>query len=215
MTDEMYSPFNSALLLIDVVNDMLADDGKNASQLGPMLARLDVKRALQRLLHGARAAGLKVFYVKPGIDEHSFAGVPALLPSLRRAIDGKIMWKGTYGAEFYPPLRPQVGDLVTTEHRQFNGFMGTNLETLLRENRIEKVILAGLTSHTTVEGTGRHAMENGYHVTFLKDAVADFTEAAHRGAVELSFPSFGHRVLTVDEFLGLVDVTAGSEHVAD
>ncbi|WP_201782076.1 cysteine hydrolase family protein [Pseudomonas sp. RIT-PI-q] len=74
----------------------------------------------------------------------------------------------------------------------------------LQEQGIEKVILAGLTSQTCVEGTGRDALEAGYHVTFLKDAVADFTEEAHRAALEISYPTFGHETLTIDEFLNAV-----------
>jgi nicotinamidase-related amidase len=66
------------------------------------------------------------------------------------------------------------------------------------------VIIAGLTSQTCVEGTGRDALEAGYHVTFLSDAVADFTEAAHRAALDISYPTFGHETLTVDAFLDAV-----------
>jgi nicotinamidase-related amidase len=44
-------------------------------------------------------------------------------------------------------------------------------------------------------------LETGYHLTFLKDAVAEFTDEAHRAALEISYPTFGHAVLTVDEFL--------------
>lgn len=65
----------------------------------------------------------------------------------------------------------------------------------------KKVVLAGLTSQTCIEGTGRHALEAGFHVTFIKDAVADFTEAAHEAALTISYPTFGHDVLTVTEFL--------------
>jgi nicotinamidase-related amidase len=75
----------------------------------------------------------------------------------------------------------------------------------LREHRIEKVVLAGLTSHTCVESAGRHAHEEGFHVTFLTDAVAEFTEEAHAAALNLSYPTFGHEVVTIDEFLGALD----------
>jgi hypothetical protein len=34
--------------------------------------------------------------------------------------------------------------------------------------------------------------------------VAEFTQGAYDGAFTLSFPSFGHAVLTIDEFLGSV-----------
>jgi nicotinamidase-related amidase len=56
-----------------------------------------------------------------------------------------------------------------------------------------------------VEGTGRDALEAGYHRTFLSDAVADFTEQAHRAALDVSYPKFCHETLTVDEFLATVE----------
>lgn len=205
MTDERYALANSALILIDVLNDFLADDGKLAGQIGPMLDKLQLKPNLERLLAGARRAGLRVVYVPHGIDEHSFDDIPHLLPRMQFALDNQVFWKGSYGADFYAPLRPQPGDLVIRQHRQFNGFIGTDLEEQLRAGGIQKVILAGLTSHTCVEGTGRYAMEAGFHVTFLKDAVAEFSEAAHQGALELSYPSFGHAVRTIEELLGLIE----------
>jgi nicotinamidase-related amidase len=94
---------------------------------------------------------------------------------------------------------------VISQHRMFDSFIGTDLESRLRAHGIENVIIAGLTSQTCVEGTGRHALEAGYHVTFLKDAVAEFTEQAHRAALDISYPTFGHEVLTISEFLGRVE----------
>lgn len=208
MTDEPYALDNSALILIDVLNDLLADDGKLAGQIGPMLEKTNLKANLRRLIKGARNAGLKIIYVPHGIDAHSFDDIPRILPRMQSDIDNQVMWKGSYGADFYPEFAPQEGDIVISQHRQFNGFMGTDLQEKLQEQGIEKVILAGLTSHSCVEGTGRHAMESGYHVTFLKDAVSEFTEAAHKGAIELSYPSFGHKVLTIDEFLPMIAASA-------
>jgi nicotinamidase-related amidase len=43
--------------------------------------------------------------------------------------------------------------------------------------------LPGLTSHTCVESAGRHALDEGFHVTFLTDPVAEFTEEAHKAAI--------------------------------
>jgi hypothetical protein len=56
----------------------------------------------------------------------------------------------------------------------------------------------------------------GYHLTFLKDAVVEFTDEAHRAAIEISYPTFGHEVLTIDEFLPLIrrvgSSTAAASH---
>ncbi|MFM0088822.1 cysteine hydrolase [Paraburkholderia sediminicola] len=202
-----YSTQTTALVLVDVLNDFLAEDGKLNSMIAPMLEQTTLVENLKRLLHGARSAGVKIFFSPHGIDEHSFDDVPHVHPRFQFGIDNQVFWKGSLGADFFAPLRPQAGETIISQHRMFDSFIGTDLEQQLRANGIEKVVLAGLTSQTCVEGTGRHALETGFHVTFLKDAVADFTELAHRAAIDVSYPTYGHEVLTTDEFLKAV-VTA-------
>lgn len=196
-----YPRNTSALILVDVLNDFLSDDGKLNEQIKPMVDKMDLKTNLQRLLDGARAAGLTVVYAPHGLDEHTFEGLPYLLPRFQYAKGIEVFWKGSKGADFYEPLKPLPGEFIASRHHMFNSFMGTDLNDHLKAKGIEKVILAGLTSQTCVEGTGRHALESGYHVTFLVDGVAEFTEKAHLAATEISYPSFGHEVLTISSFL--------------
>jgi nicotinamidase-related amidase len=201
MAENGYSTQGTALILVDVLNDFLAEDGKLAGQIGPMIKKLGLKANLQRLLDGARGAGVKIIYSPHGVDEHSFDDVLHIHPRFQFGLDNKVFWKGSYGGDFYPPLRPRAGEIVLRHHRMFDSFIGTDLHDQLRANKVEKVVLAGLTSQTCIEGTGRHALEAGYHVTFLRDAVAEFTEKAHQAAIEISYPTFGHAVITIDEFL--------------
>lgn len=204
MSSPTYPRSTTAVIFIDVLNDFLADDGKLSGMIGPMLKELNLKANLQRLLGEARKAGMKIFFAPHGVDEHSFDDVPHVHPRFQFGLENQVFWKGSYGDEFYPPMQPQDGEIIISHHRMFDSFIGTDLEQQLRAHGIEKVVLAGLTSQTCVEGTGRHALEAGYHVTFLKDAVADFTEQAHRAALEISYPTFGHETLSIDEFLSYV-----------
>lgn len=87
----------------------------------------------------------------------------------------------------------------------FDSFVGTDLDRRLKAHGIERVVLAGLTAQTCVEGTGRHALEAGYHVTYLTDCVAEFTEAAQRAAIDVSYPTFGHAVVTSEAFLADIE----------
>ena len=203
-----YPTSTSALILVDVLNDFLSDDGKLNEQIKPMVNKMDLKANLKRLLDGVRKAGLKVIYAPHGLDEQTFEGLPYLLPRFEYAKGIKVFWKGSKGADFYEPLKPQEGEFIASRHHMFNSFMGTDLNDHLKANGIEKVILAGLTSQTCVEGTGRHALESGYHVTFIVDGVAEFTEKAHLAATEISYPSFGHEVLTNTDFLKTIEKPA-------
>ncbi|MFE5140609.1 isochorismatase family cysteine hydrolase [Streptomyces fagopyri] len=207
MSAPTYPHARTALVLIDPLNDFLAEDGKLSGQIGPMLERTDLRAQLIRLAEAARRAGVTVFYAPHGLHEGVFEDVRHVLPRFRFAVDNQVFWEGTHGADFYPALHPQEGDVVVSRHHMFDSFSGTDLQDQLAARGIEYVVLAGLTSQTCVEGTGRHALEAGYHVTFLTDAVADFTEEAHRAALEISYPTYGHEVTTIDEFLAAVEAS--------
>lgn len=208
MNAPVYPVASTALILIDVLNDFLADDGKLHPQIATMLRHTKLIDQLKHLLAGARAAGVTIFFAPHGLDAHSFDDVAHVHPRFQMALEHQIFWKGSYGADFFAPLKPQAGEIVIEQHRMFDSFMGTDLERQLRARGIERVVLAGLTAQTCVEGTGRHALEAGFHVTFLKDAVAEFTEAAQRAAIDVAYPVYGHATLTVDEFLAGVRQTA-------
>lgn len=208
MVTEPYSTRDTALLLVDLLNDFLDENGKLAERIGPMLKETELKAHLARLIEGARAAGVTIFYVPHGLDEHSFDDVQHLHPRWQWAMENRIFWKGEWGAAFYEAFAPRPEDTIISRHRTFDGFINTDLLAQLRAHGIEKVVLAGLTSHTCVESAGRHALEEGFHVTFLKDAVAEFTMEAHRAAIDLSYPTFGHAVITIDEFLAAIEPAA-------
>lgn len=199
-----YSASSTVLLLVDVLNDFLDENGKLASSIGPMIEKTNLRAQLQRLLEGARKSGIKVFYVPHGFHEHSFDGVKHVLPRWQLALQNKVFWIGEWGAEFYEPLRPQEGEVIITRHRSFNAFEGTDLHEQLRIANVENIVLAGLTSNTCIQVTGTQALESGFHVTYIADAVAEFDEAVHMVALEVSYPAFGHEVSTVDEFLNSI-----------
>lgn len=202
---EPYSTSDTALLLVDLLNDFLDENGKLSQRIGGMLVETDLKAHLARLVAGARAKGVKIFYVPHGLHEGSFDDVEHVHPRWQWAMDNKVFWMGSWGADFYPAFAPHPGDTIISRHRTFDSFVNTDMLEQLRANGIEKVVLAGLTSHTCVESAGRHALEEGFHVTFLTDAVAEFTAEAHHAAITLSYPTFGHEVTTIDAFLAAVD----------
>lgn len=205
MSTASYSTADTALVLVDLLNDFLAPTGKINSRIQPMIEKVGLIENLKRLISGARAKGLTIVYAPHGLHEHSFDDLKYPPVRMQGAMDNKIFWLGEPGSDFFEPFRPQPGDIVTTRHRSFNAFNGTDLDQQLKQRGIERVVLAGLTSHTCVESTGRHATEAGYHLTFLTDGVAEFTPEAHAAAIDISYPTFGQSVLTVDEFLKAIE----------
>ncbi len=102
---EPYSTGDTALLLVDLLNDFLDEKGKLAPRIGEMLDKTNFKVNLKRLINGARAKGVKIFYVPHGLHEHSFDDVRHIHPRWQWAMENKLFWKGDWGASSTTRLR--------------------------------------------------------------------------------------------------------------
>ncbi|WP_238007854.1 isochorismatase family cysteine hydrolase [Dactylosporangium sp. AC04546] len=137
---------------------------------------------LRQAIATARAAGLPVIYVavgfRPGYPEVSqrnkqFAGVVA---------------RGG-GAEnpIHPDVAPEPGDAVVTK-RRVSAFTGSDLDVLLRAQRIEHLVLAGIATSGVVLSTLRQAADLDYRLTVLADGCLDADPEVHRVLTERVFP---------------------------
>lgn len=83
---------------------------------------------------------------------------------------------GSAGAEFAPGLKLPVDAIViskaTDRHRDaFSGFIGTELDHLLREAGVGRLFIGGLATDYCVLNTVRDALKLGYQTVLLQDAV--------------------------------------------
>lgn len=81
--------------------------------------------------------------------------------------------QGSSGAETIPEVKA-FGDRIVYVGGKvgFNGFSNTALDTVLKANQIEKVLLAGMVTSLCIDSTGRAAYERGYSVTVLSDCTS-------------------------------------------
>jgi nicotinamidase-related amidase len=89
-----------------------------------------------------------------------------------------------------PELGQQPTDYLVTKHR-VGAFIGTTLDSYLRECGVTQVFLTGIATRSGVEATARSAFDLGYNVVLVTDAMTDMDEAAHRHSVENVFPRIG------------------------
>jgi nicotinamidase-related amidase len=201
MADPIDIP-RTALLFVDPYNDFLAEDGK----MWPMVA--DVARAvglhanLKAITAAARAATMQIVIVphhrwQPG----GLDGWDHPNPYMAGGYDLQIFAIGSKGGEWHPDFAPHPGDLICTEHWGSSGFANTNLDTLLKQKGITRVILIGLIANTCLESTGKYAVELGYHVTLVRDATAAASAEAMRCAHEVNGPTYAHAILTTAQLI--------------
>lgn len=104
--------------------------------------------------------------------------------------------------ELVPELGAKPEDVRVTK-QSFGAFIGTKLDSLLRERGVTQIFLAGVATSIGVESTARSAFDHGYNIVFVSDAMTDMDGENHRHAVEKMFPRMGEVTTTQEVLLRL------------
>ena len=75
-------------------------------------------------------------------------------------------------------------DMIVVKHR-VSAFYGTDLEVILRANKIEHLIICGVATNNAVELTAREAHDRDYKVTIASDATETLND--HEQQASLNF----------------------------
>ena len=128
----------------------------------------------RRLIAACRHAGVEVIYTI--IESLTFDGRDR---SLDYKISGLFAAKGSWEAEVIDELRPDPNDIIIpkTSSSLFNS---TNFEYVLRNLRIEYVMVFGVRTDQCVETTVRDGCDRGFLMTLVDDACATSSETRHR-----------------------------------
>lgn len=146
----------TAVLVIDVQRDFLS----------PSLGE-GYEARLASLLHAARTGELPVVHVHSRFEPDG----SDWMPRYRRR--GNIPCiRGTDGAAVASVARPVDGETVVVKHT-FDAFLGTTLEEHLRSQGVDRLLVAGLVTSTCVLLSAATAMQLGFEVAVVEDAVAD------------------------------------------
>ncbi|MFE2599464.1 isochorismatase family cysteine hydrolase [Streptomyces sp. NPDC059396] len=196
-----YPQGRTALIIIDATNDFISEGGKAWPAMKDVVEAVGTLPNMRRLLAAAREAGLHVMHAPMETQPWDYVPWQHKTPSHEQMADAQLFQAGTWGAQFHPDFVPAAGEVVVTPHKTFDALHGTDLATQLRQRDVDHLILCGLTTNTCVDSTGRDAVEQGFTVSFVADAVATFTMDMHRATIEQNWPRYAHHVLSTDEVL--------------
>lgn len=199
---------HTALLVIDPVNDFLSEGGAAWDMTKHTVKRNDVVGNLKRAMQGARQRGIPVLFGPMAYTEEDYAEKNLQRRSgiNRIMFERKMFLAGSWGADFHPGLQPEPGDIVLRPHKTCDVFE-TDLPERLDEKGITNLVIAGMTANMCCESTGRRAVEKGYDVTYLRDAIGSENLPSYEAAIRVNFPLFGNAVISVSEFLEAVDAS--------
>jgi nicotinamidase-related amidase len=183
-----------ALIVIDLINAFTDPE----SDLGADVS--DVLEQTERLLETFREYDLPRYFTTVAFEEsYGDAGrfiekVPALrelqLGSDRVAVDDRIA---------------PVGDERVILKKYASAFFGTDLETELTTQRVDTLVIAGVTTSGCVRATAVDSLQHGYRTIVPADAVGDRAEAPHRANLFDIDAKYGDVVQTEDVVTHITD----------
>jgi ureidoacrylate peracid hydrolase len=189
------TPGKLALIVVDMQNAFLRDEG-SMHKLGLRNDLLEpVLPAVCRLVDIARRAEAPIVFTRfvvrsdyrdAGLRGSSYAG---------KAFP--VMVGGTWDAELVDELVPLPIDYVVNKQRH-SAFYNTNLDIILRAERVESLIVCGVTTEICVESTVRDARARDYNVFVPSDATAAFDRERHEASLRVMAFGFG-QITTVGE----------------
>lgn len=113
---------------------------------------------------------------------------------LLRDFWGEGMRMDDHGRDIVAPLVPDDPSTVLTKWR-YSAFFRSDLRERMRANHVDQIVLCGVYAGTGLLATAVEAFTYDLQAFLVADAVADFSEAQHRGALDWVAGRCG-RVLT-------------------
>lgn len=197
-------PAHCALLLVDLQNDFCAEGGAMHREGRDLSLVREMLPALERFVGRARAAGVRCVWIKNVYNTpHNLYLSEVWLEQARRRRKGAyvsypVCEPDAWNGDFYS-IRPAPGEPVVVKHR-YGAFESTDLDLVLRSNRIRTVIMTGVATNVCVETTARQAFLRDFYVVFARDGTATFSRAEHDATLH-----------NIDQFFGQV---AGLDEIA-
>jgi nicotinamidase-related amidase len=201
----------TALLVIDPVNDFLSEGGAGYELTKNTLKLNNTVSNIKKAIEGARAKGIRVLYGPMAYTEADYADEQLQRRSgiNRLMFENKMFLADSWGADFHPDLKPQEGDIILLPHKSCDVFR-TDLPEYLQQMGITHLVIAGMAANLCCESTARHAMEDGYDVTMLKDAMGAASLPEYEAAVHLNLPLIANSLINTDQFLSAIGTTTGA-----
>lgn len=191
---ELVAPNSTAFLIIDMQNDMCAVGGitdKAGKDLSMYVAMIPRIAAFADECRNRDVPVLHVgIYTLPNGESDSAAWIRLRMRARSAAASQSDQpWQpwnctliGTWGADFVDELQPRPGEIVIAKYRS-SAFYNTNLDLVLRANRIRTVIVAGCTTEGCVEATVRDLGFHDYFSVVASDLVGSDVPALHEASM--------------------------------
>jgi ureidoacrylate peracid hydrolase len=201
----------TALLVVDMQN-AFAHKGGYFDLVGLDITPIQrIIEPCRKVINAAHTTGIRIIYLQMGCSQDlSDRGSPDAPSSVKSRVLSMMKehpeWKdkfyiyGTWGAEIIEELKPREGDIVVKKQKH-DGFIGTNLDIILRTFGAKYLFFVGAATNICVESTLRHAFSLDYFSILVSDAVSQMGSNITQDATILNVQSTFGWVTNAKELL--------------
>lgn len=180
----------TALILVDVINSFFEPGQPNhypgvEAVIAPM----------QALLTAARAGGAIVVHAverhRAGFADFEWQKLPV------HHLDGD------RDADFFGEFRPQGANETVVYKRRFSAFFATDLALFLQEQKVKRVVIAGVKTNVCIRATAQDAFANGLEPVIVREATN--SNRPHLAAASLEdIERYMGRVVSLPDAIGML-----------
>jgi gluconolactonase len=183
--DLTLDPRRCALIILDLQNDTMMDGGSFAATGAPAHAKAqNVVENVRRLAEAARRRGVMVIHVWY-IVEPGAPGLKLNAPLYEGVADNKAMVRGGWGAAPVAGLEPQAGDFIV-EKMRVSAWEGTRLETILKSDARDMIVVTGAWTNMSIEHTARTGADKGYFMIVPEDCCSTMNAEWHNASINFA-----------------------------
>jgi nicotinamidase-related amidase len=199
---ELLAPSQTAVLTMEMQRGVVGDEALLPA-LVHEVARAGTVGRVALVCAAARAAGARVVHctaeTRPdGAGATENCRIFALAARRRRERGHGEIDIGSPGAQLVPELDVDPADIVVSRLHGMTPFTSTSLDQILRNLGIRTVVATGVSVNIGVFGMALTAVDLGYHVVLVRDAVAGVPSAYAESVIDNSL-SFVTTVVTAEE----------------
>lgn len=175
--EEKDEPKKCAVLFITCQNEFLDAKGKLYSRVEKVMEEIGTKKHLKQLMEAAVQTQALVIHAPVEVEAGTKFGSGGF-DEWKLFAESGVFAPGSWGREFYADTPVGPGDVVLTGRKDTDCVTGTNLLTILKNNQIEVLFVAGLLTDVTVENTVTQLaekMKGKIKIHPVSDATAAYT----------------------------------------
>jgi biuret amidohydrolase len=201
---EIVEPSRTAVLTMELQNGVVGEGGMLPA-LVDEVARTGLLGVVGRLCAAAREAGTRVVHCtaesRPdGAGSATNCKIFAVGERMRRERGSGPTDIGTPGARLVAELGEDPRDIVVPRLHGMTPFTSTSLDQILRNLGVRTVVVTGVSVNLGIVGMAMSALDLGYQVVLVRDAVAGVPVEYARAVIDNSL-SLISTVVTSDEVL--------------